>query len=257
MNGISKLGPMAAMATMSIAQQEQALGVTLKGDFFGSLDATMIDIQKLSPPTNTNPLPTISAVTMIKLKDKPRFMAAVEAIKKLAGDGFKMFEETEHEGATIYSVKPSLTPGADGADNNESPFSYCITDEYVILAQGGVQMLHKVLARLKNADGPSAWDAADVQAALAALPKDYTGAGIAKSGALLRTLATTLAKFQESSDKVLKKAKDGDKDTRFIDTSATPPDAVFEKYFGTGVSGVYALPQAIQMKYLMMPPQAQ
>lgn len=268
LKGVEKLGPMAAMATAQIGMMEQQVGMTIKNDLFGTLDDTMVDMQIIGAPAVGSIEPNISKVTMIKLKDRARFNAALEAIKKMIGNGFAMFEESDFEGQKIFSVKPSLTPGAPaGAGGaNSTKFSYVIADEYVLFAQGGPELLHKVLTRLKKAEGDSAWDNAETQDAIAALPKDYTGISVSRGGSLVKMLLTTFAQIQKMGGKDEAKGKgkgpegksaDKASDKKWFDDAATPPDTVFNKYFGTGASGVYSLPDAVQVKYITLPVPAQ
>lgn len=269
LKGVEKLGPMAAMMTAQIGMMEQQVGMTIKNDLFGTLDDTMVDMQILGAPAAGSVEPNISKVTMIKLKDRARFNAALEAIKKMMGNGFAMFEESDFEGQKIFSVKPSLTPGAPAAAGgaNSTKFSYVIADEYVLFAQGGPELLHKVLTRLKKAEGDSAWDNAETQDAIAALPKDYTGLSVSRGGSLVKMLLTTFAQLQEMGGKKAAKGKGkgpegkgGEakaSDKKWFDAAATPSDEVFNKYFGTGASGVYALPDAVQVKYITLPVPAQ
>jgi len=270
--GVQKLGPMAAMATAQIGMVEQQVGLTLKGDLFGSLDDTMIDAQIIGDREPGVIEPKISKVTMLKLKDAKRFGAALDAIKKLVGNGFAMFEESDFEGTKVFSMKSSLT--AAGGSNTQ--FAYALTDEYFIVTQGGSELLHKVLTRLAKPEGESAWDGADAQAAIATLPKDYTGFSLSKGGAVVKLALTTMADLQgmgagkKGKGKAKAKGKgpkaeagaDTDEgpaaaDKPFFDNKATPPDTIFAKYFGTGASGVYSLPDAVHVKYIALPPAAQ
>jgi len=263
MAGVEKLGPMAAMMTAQIGMVEQQVGMTLKNDLFGTMDDTVVTMELAGTPKPGSDLPNVSTVTMIKLKDAPRFTAALEAVKKIIGNGFAVFEETEFEGHKIFAVKSSLTPAA-GAGQASPQISYVITDEYVAFANGGMDLLHKVLTRMKSPEGESFWDDAAAQEALKALPKDYTGFGVTRGGTQLRTILTTFAQLQEMGAKGKGKGKgkgksDDDADeeeeetSKMFDASATPSEEVFNKYFGTGSTGMYSLPDAIQATYISLP----
>jgi hypothetical protein len=267
MDGVQKLGPMAAMITMKVSATEQQVGMTLKDDLFGSMDDTFVQIQAFGAPSG--PIPNVSEVNMIKLKDAKRFNAALEAIKKLIGNGFAVFEENDFEGHKIFSIKSSLQQGAGNAAAPQ--FSYVITDEYFIINQGKDELLHKVLLRLKNAEGDSAWDSPEAQAALAALPKDNFGTSVSKGGSMVKLVLTTLAELQELGSKGASeggaKGPKGPKapntkskgksdalgEMNWFDPSATPSDEVFSRYFGTGASGLYNLPDAFNIKVIMLP----
>jgi hypothetical protein len=275
MKGVEKLGPMAMFFTSQLAAMEQKAGMTLKNDLFGALDDTVVEIGSFGEAAPGSMMPEVSQVTMIKLKDRERFNAALEAIKKMAGDGFAMFEESEFAGQKVYSMKSSLTPGEKGASPNSTTFCYTVADDYVMFGQGGVDLLHKVLTRMKAADGPSIWEDADIQAAIAALPKDYVGLAVSKGGSLVKFMLTTIAQFQSLANTGKKKkakaakgpkgpkaedddgdnedAKDDEEPTVFFDTSATPSDEVFAKYFGMTSSGVYTLPDGVNVKFLSLP----
>lgn len=270
MRGVEKLGPMAAMMSAQIGMVEQQVGMTLKNDLFGTMDDTVITLESALTPKPGSTEPAAASVTMIKLKDAPRFTAALEAVKKIIGNGFAVFEESDFDGHKIFSVKSSLTPAAAGGQPSPQ-VSYVITDEYVAFASGGVDLLHKVLTRLKNPEGESFWDAPATQDAINALPKDFTGMVVTNGGAKIKMLLNTFAQLQELGSKnaakkpAKGKSKAGDEDDaeeegdaeeapkKMFDPSAAPSDDVFNKYFGTTASGVYALPDALQVNYISLP----
>lgn len=276
MAAVQKLGPMSAMVTMQLDQMEQKVGLSLRKDLFGSMDDVMAQAQTLK--SGANGLPEVSQVTAIKLKDHARFQAALNAVLAIAGNGFGVFEETEIEGQKVHTLKPSLAGGADapGASPNASQIAYAVTDDYLLFSQGSTDMLQKVLARLKSkaADG-SIWEAPASQAAIAALPKGYTGMAVSNGATLLKTMATMFGQLQNMAGGAVgpkaatprkgpKGAKPGEKPAGgaaakpaasgpTFDPKAVPGDDVFARYFGVSASGNYSEPDATVVKFIALP----
>ncbi len=272
MKAISKLGPVAAMVTTQISGIEQQAGVSIRNDLLGSLDDLYVDVTTLALVPGAL-APEQNQVAGIKLKNKARFQSAFEALWNLAGQGFGMFDESEFEGYKIRMMKSSLS-GGQQIDGTQAPrFGYVITDDYAFLVQGSTDLVHKVLARMKgSASGPSFWDEAKVQQALAALPGGFTGMGASNGSSLLRVMLGTLANaqsmvpggFTATRNAAPKgpKARPGadDDDTGggegggWFNPKATPPNEVFDRYFGMGATGVYSHPDATQVIYISQPP---
>ncbi|QIF04372.1 hypothetical protein [Roseimicrobium sp. ORNL1] len=277
LKAVNKLGPMALMATGQIGALEKEAGISIRNDLLGSMDDLYLEISKTTP-TAAGALPTPNQVTAFKLKNPARFQSSFDALWKLVGNGFGAFEESDYEGHKIFVMKPAFS-GQQGSGEQGFKFAYTVTDEYVFLAQGAPDLLHKVLGRLKNSPaGTSLWDQPQSQAALAALPGGFTALGVSNSSAILRTVLTTMAGAQamvphgNAAAKSEKKGPKGpkskpdatdakeeggedseDADEGFFDPAASPPDEVFDRYFGVGASAVYSHPDATQIIYISQP----
>jgi hypothetical protein len=271
MAGVAKLGPIAGLVTMQITQMEQQAGMSLRNDFLGSIDDLVIEVQDVGAPgAGSATAPDISKVDVFKLKDAERFKAAFETIKKLIGNGFGVFEESDFQGYTLYSLKSSLPTG----EGNGNKFIYAITGDYFVFSIGKPDLLHRVLTRMKKPEGESFWDGTDVQQSIAALPKGGTGIGAQRGGTIISVLAQAIGSAQAMAPKkkVSSPKKSGPKgpkngeeeddnsatnakaDTGMFDPKAVPSEEVFKKYFGTSAVGMYALPDAIQYRFLAQPP---
>jgi hypothetical protein len=247
METLNGFGPMMApMVQMQLGQMEQQLGIKLRDDLFATTDNQVIQLADFDPETS-QPI----QVTGIKLKDEARFVAALEAVKKMMGSGFAMFQEKEFAGVKVWELKPNLTPDAEGAGNQ---MAYCVAGGYLLVSNGAPNVLHKVLNRIEKAEGDSLWDGAEVKEALAGLPSDATGVGVSDGGVLVKGMMSMLATLQQT---LASKAppSDGEKGVKgsdakaampgkWLDDRAVPEDAVFQRYFGITASGSYSLPDA-------------
>ena len=270
---VNKLGPIAAILTGQLEGLEKQAGISIRQDLLGSMDDEYLEMTKMVPG-QANPQLAQNQVTAFKLKNRDRFQSSFDALWKLIGNGFGVFEESEYEGHKIFTMKSSLSGGqADGAPAPR--FGYVITDEYVFLVQGAPDLLHKVLGRLKDSPpGTSLWDQPQSQTALAALPRGFTGMGVSNGGSILRTMLTTMAAAQNMVPGKSAAAKAGKKSPKgpkakpgasedegegasaggvWFDAEATPPDDTFDRYFGVGASGVYSHPDATQILYISQP----
>ncbi|OAI56440.1 hypothetical protein AYO49_04305 [Verrucomicrobiaceae bacterium SCGC AG-212-N21] len=262
---INKLGPMAMMLTAQIQAMEQEAKINLRNDLLGSLDDVYMEVENFSPGPPGSP-PVSSAVSGFKLKNRERFQAAFDAVMKMVGNGFGVFEESDFEGQKIFSLSQA-----------QGSVSYTITDEYLFFAQGSPDLLHKMILRLKNPSGPGLWDQPRTQAALAALPTGFTGMAVSNGSTIIRTMLKTMSGAQsvvgpaakgpsgpkggkgpKAKGGKSKGAENGPTASRvWFDDSATPPDETFDKYFGMGATGVYSHPEATQILYISVPVEKQ
>lgn len=253
---INKMGPMAAMATMQLGTVEAQLGIKLREDLFGSLADEYLEITDGSVENQ-------SQVVAFKVKDKPRLGGALDGVKRFIGAGFAAFEESEFLGHAISSVKmPNAT--ADGKPNE---IAFCLTDDYLFFSTGEQALLKKVLTRLKDPSGPSIWESDRVQSMFGLLPKGYVGLAVSDSGKTIKLVVDALTTLQGQGGKKKTKSKkskgpkadtseDGEEkavDTSWFDAKATPPDAMWERYFGTGVGGYYNPADAVHYRFLTVP----
>ena len=279
LKALEKMGPLAAMMTMQLGELEKTAGVNVRNDLLGSLDDVYVEITTMAPAKAGSIGPATNQVSAFKLKNRGRFQSAFDALWKKVGNGFGVFEESDYEGQTIYTLKSSMTAGAGAGGTPGIAFGYAITDEYLLLVQGSPDLLHKVLGRLKTSQpGTSLWDQPESQAALAALPKGYTGVGVSNGGNILRTLVSTMSEAQSmipgagaSENEGPKKGPKGGKGPKakptaeeedeedagapdeWFDPEAAPPDEIFDRYFGVGASGVYSLSDATHWLYISQP----
>lgn len=257
---VNKLGPMAAMATMQLGGVEAQAGVKLRDDLFASLDDEYIEITDGS-------LETQSQVLAIKVKDHQRFGGALDGVKRFAGAGFAAFEETEYLGHQINVIKAAQPTGTEMA--------FCLTNDYFLFSTGPQALLKKVLARMKEASGPSIWDDARVQDLIARLPKGYAGVGVADGGKMMKVVVDAMSMVQGQVGKTAKKKGKKGKGKKapaseeeealeaisggdtWFDPTAVPSDAMWKRYFGTSVSGYYSPANAIYYRSVTTPVEAQ
>ena len=242
---LNGFGPMIGpMVQMQMGQMEQQLGIKLREDLFATTDDQVIQLGDFVPGSAE-----AMQVTGIKLKDEARFVAALEALKKMVGNGFAVFEEKEFSGFKVWQLKPNLTPDAGGQGTQ---MAYAVAGGYLLVSNGPPEVLHKVLKRMKQDDGESLWDSARVKEALAAMPADATGLGVADGSVLVKGLLAAFASAQETlasqapAEKGAVKGGASPKagSEKWFDASALPEDSVFQRYFGTATTGSYSLPDA-------------
>lgn len=262
---VNKLGPMAAMATMQLTATEGQVGVKLRDDLFASLDDEYIEVTDGS-------LEKQSQVLAFKIKDRQRLGGAVEGVKRFVGAGFAAFEESDFLGTQISTVK------AANAQAGSPEIAFCLTEDYFLFSTGPQALLKKVLTRMKEPTGPSIWDNERVQDLLGKLPKNYAGVGIADGGKVMKMAVDAMSLVQSQTGKKGPKksaskskgkkgkgpkaevaeetpaAKDSDS---WFDPKATPSDAMWKRYFGTGISGYYMPSNAIHYRLLSTPLEAQ
>ncbi|MGV3662600.1 MAG: hypothetical protein ACO1TE_20615 [Prosthecobacter sp.] len=257
---IMKLGPMAMMVTMQIPQFEQQLGFKIRDDFLASLDDEVISVQD-------GELLKQNQVMGFKLKDADKIGGALESLKRFVGAGFGAFEESEYLGFKVNTLKLSQTSTA------ASEVAYCNTGKYLFISVGGQDTLNKVLSRIKDPSGPSIWDSPQVQKLLSITPKNYGSANVTDVGSMINMLATAFSTLEaqagaKKKDKGPSKKKGpgkkgGDEERSasaggpMLDSSAIPPKEVFQRYFGRMLGAQYSHPDAIQIHYLVVSPDAQ
>jgi hypothetical protein len=246
---------------------EKKAGINLRQDLLGSLDNVVAQAQTMKVAANG--MPEISQVTAIKLKDRARFQSALDAALALMGNGFVVFEDSEIEGQNVRALK--LT-GAQPDPNqpNSRQIAFTVTDEYFIFCQGTQDMLQKVLARIKSkATDGSVWELPSTQAALAALPPDFTGMSVSNGASLARTFAEMFTRLQNlaPNSAAAPRAAAGPK-TRpgaknpgpslaqgglLFDPKALPDKEVFARYFGVTATGNYSGADSTMIKIIALP----
>jgi len=263
MAALNQFGPMVGgMVQMQMGQMEQQMGIKLRDDLFATTDDEIVQVSTVAQGDGAP-----GQVTGIKLKDSQRFGAALEVLKKMAGNGFGVFEESEFAGVKVYKIKANLAGPQEGGAENE--MAYALTKDYLLFSNGSSEALNKVLTSMANPGSPAFWDEASVKEALAALPANATGLGVSDGSALVKSLLTTLMTAQETmasklgaKDKAKAKPKGGDKaeteaDSKWFDPKATPSDEVFARYFGKSSTGSYSLEDASHYRIISQPVEAQ
>lgn len=261
---VNKLGPLAMMATMQIGQIEQQLGFKIKEDLLGSLDDEYVQAADGSADSP-------SQVMGLKVKDRARLVGALDGLKRFVGNGFGAFEESEYLGFSISTFKASMGAAAGG---KAQEIAYCLTNDYLLFSVGKQDLLKKILTRIKDPGGPSLWDAPRTQELIAMLPKGYYGVGVADASRQMTMGIDALNAVQskagaskgksaakkkgpgkgpksDNSEDEPKAAADGPE--TWFDPAAKPTNEMFQKYFGSLVSGTYAHPDSIQIRILSKP----
>lgn len=258
MGMVMKLGPMAMMVTMQIPSFEQQLGFKIRDDLLGSLDDEISTVQD-------GELEKQSQVLAFKIKSPDKIGGVLDSLKRFVGAGFGAFEEADYLGYTVNTLKLSQTSTA------ASEVAYCNTGKYLLISIGNQSTLNKVLSRMKDPSGPSIWENAQVQRLLAAVPKNYSSANVTDVGSMINMLATAASTIEAQGKKqqaAAKKKGPGKKapadeaatastDGKMLDSSAVPPKEVFQRYFGRMLGTQYSHADAIQVHYLVIPPEAE
>lgn len=262
MGMVAKLGPLSMMAVMQIGQIEQQMGVKIKEDLLGSLDDEYFDVAD-------GGLEDESQVVAFKVKDRARLAGALESLKRFAGNGFGVFEESDYLGFQVNSLKMAQ---AQEAGKPATEIAYCLADGYLLLGTGKLTTLKKVLARMKDPSGPSIWDSPQVQEQIKLLPPKYIGLGVADGGKQMQTIAAALGALQGQAGVLGKKGPkkkkgpgkgpkaaaeedledEGDEEglESYFDAKAVPSSEVFKRYFGSSVTGMYNPPDAVHVRVL-------
>jgi hypothetical protein len=203
-----------------------------------------------------------SQVLAFKIKSADKIGGALESLKRYVGAGFGAFEESDYLGYSVNTLKLSQTSSA------ASEMAYCNTGKHLLISIGAPSTLNKVLSRMKDPSGPSIWENAQVQKLLAAVPPNYGSATVADVGSMISMIATA-ASTLEAQNAGKKKAaaqkkgpgkKAAADDTAaasgsMLDSSAIPPKEVFQRYFGRMLGTQYSHPDAVQIHYLVIPPE--
>ena len=263
---IMKLSPqMGMMGTMYLAGFEAQNGFKIRDDFLGSLADELFTVQ------DTDGKVTGTAFG-IKVKNAEKLGTAITALKTMSSNaGFAAFEEVDYLGYAINTLK--MSKSGEAAEE----MAFCNTGKYLIFSVGSQNVLRKVLGRMKDPAGPSVWDSERVQSMLALLPKEFHGMAVTDPSRAMTTAFNALeliakqAASKRKTDAAKKgpgkgPAKDGDGEDvadeafkgfeQMLDPKSRPSDETFKKYFGTMLQAHYALPDAIQVRYLNVPVEA-
>lgn len=257
---INKMGPMAAMATMQLSGVEAQVGIKLREDLFGSLADEYIEV-------TDGTLDKQSQVLAFKIKDRQRLGGALDGVKGFVGGGFAAFEDSEYMGHQISTVKTA------NAQPGSTEIAFCLTNDYLLFSTGPQALLKKVLAHMTEPSGPNIWQDDRVQDLLAKLPKGYVGVGYSDGGKMVKVVVDAMTMVQGQAAKTGKKKTKTKKgkgpkaeaseeaadtpDEPLFDAGATPSDAMWKRYFGSGISGYYTPADAIHYRAISTPVKAQ
>lgn len=256
---VMKLGPMALMVTMQIPQFEQQLGFSIRNDLFDSLEDEIATVQD-------GELDQQSQVMIFKIKDAQKIGGVLDSLKRFVGAGFGAFEEADYLGYTVSTLKLSQTSSA------ASEVAFCNTGKHLLISIGDKRTLNKVLSRMKDPSGPSIWENPQVEKLLAAVPPNYGGVTVTDVGSSINMLATAASAIEAQGKKKAatgKKKGPGKKaapagenaeaaaDGKMLDPGAIPAKEVFQRYFGRMLGTQYSHPDAIQIHYLVIPPEGE
>lgn len=227
---VLKLGPLGGMAMMQVSALEQQLKVKFKEDVVDALDDSLFQVQFIGEGEDL----VGTSVTGVKLKDKAKLE---KSLPKLMASSVQQgsVEAATVEGNTVWTMKPALK----GKEASSLRFSLMLTDGYLLLCQGQPAQVQKVVARLKDASGPSGWDSAEVKSALALLPPHSSSLSITKPTAVVRQLAKVTSLTGGAKDAA---------------TQAVAPTAeLVQKYFGTLAGGYYVSPDGTHARMILTP----
>ncbi|MBK8091747.1 MAG: hypothetical protein IPK32_07125 [Verrucomicrobiaceae bacterium] len=268
MGAVMKLSPqMGMMAAMGLGSMEQQAGFKLRDDFFASLGDEMYQAQDGVDALKQ------SQVIGFTVKNSEKLGSALKGLgNMLSTSGFGAFEESDYLGYTLNSLK------AAKSNSGGQEIAYCNTGKQLFIGIGQLDVMKKVLGRLKDPAGPSLWDSPRTQAQLAMLPKGNNGVGVTDFSRLISTFFTameTISKQQAGMKKAgaAKKkgpgkgpAKSGDATgaeknsdetlAKLLDAKNRPSDATFRKYFGTMLSSSYTHADCIHGRSLTTPVEA-
>ena len=152
------------LVTTQIQAFEDQSDVKIRNDLLGSLGEEMVSIsylhkdnlelEELASPS--------SSIYAISLKDAKLFDRTMRAMVDSVSQGNELFEENEHRGVTIRSMR-----GLQGAGLS---ISYAISDDWLLLSMGKDRYIKQVINRMKNGKN-SLWESTHMENALDDLPR--------------------------------------------------------------------------------------
>lgn len=156
---------------------ETQAGVNLRKDLFGSLgdrvvtfsetgyasgsefaESLLNDLEEAEDVSEESPLKEVYA---IGLRDGQALDRFIRGVVDAFAQGTELFDEREHKGVTIRTMK--------GTEATGQFFSYAITSEWLLLSMGKASGLNQVVNRLNKAR-KTLWNRPDVAAALREAP---------------------------------------------------------------------------------------
>jgi hypothetical protein len=230
MKCVMKLGPLGGMAMMQVAQLEQQLQVNFKQDVVDAMEDNLIQVHYVGEGADL----VGTSVTGMKLKDKTKLE---KSLPKLMASAIKSgsVESSTVAGDLVWTMKPALK----GAEASTLRMSLILTDSYLLLCQGQPDKAAKVVARIKEATGPSGWDSPEVKSALALLPPHSSSLSVTKPTAVVQQIVK-----MSSLSKDTKEA---------TNAAAAPTPELVQKYFGILAGGYYVSPDGTHARMILTP----
>lgn len=138
--------------------------VRIRSDLLGSLGDQFVSLSYLHPENESleELASPSSAIYAISLKDSKLFDRTMRAMVDSVTQGNELFEENEHRGVTIRSMR-----GLEGVGLS---ISYAISDDWLLLSMGKDRYLKQVINRM-NGGKNSLWESSHLQDALDDLPR--------------------------------------------------------------------------------------
>ena len=152
------------LVTSQIQAFEDKSDVRIRADLLGSLGDQVVSLSYLHKENeNAEELASpSSSIYAIGLRDSKLFDRTMRAMVDSVSQGNELFEENEHRGVTIRSMR-----GLQGVGLS---ISYAISDDWLLLSMGKDRYLKQVINRMKNG-GNSLWESSHLENALKDLPR--------------------------------------------------------------------------------------
>ena len=152
------------LVTSQIQAFEDQSEVAIRSDLFGSLGDEVVTLSYLNQENDevkalASPSSSIYA---IRLRDPKLFGRTMRAMVDSVSQGNEIFEETEHKGVTIRSMRGLEAAGLS--------IAYAITDDWLLVSMGKLHYLNQVINQMKKSKN-SLWDSSFLEDAMADLPR--------------------------------------------------------------------------------------
>ena len=152
------------LVTSQIQAFEDKSEVRIRTDLLGSLGDQVVSlsyVHKENESVKQLASPS-SSIYAISLRDSKLFDRTMRAMVDSVSQGNELFEENEHRGVTIRSMR-----GLQGVGLS---ISYAISKDWLLLSMGKDRYLKQVINRMKGG-GNSLWDSSHLENALDELPR--------------------------------------------------------------------------------------
>ena len=152
------------LVTSQIQAFEDQSDVRIRADLLGSLGDQFVSVSYLHKENeNAEELASpSSSIYAISLRDSKLFDRTMRAMVDSVSQGNELFEENEHRGVTIRSMR-----GLQGVGLS---ISYAVLDDWLLLSMGKDRYLKRVINRMKSG-GDSLWESSHMESALDDLPR--------------------------------------------------------------------------------------
>ena len=152
------------LVTSQIQAFEDKSEVRIRTDLLGSLGDQVVSLSYLHKENESvkQLASPSSSIYAISLRDSKLFDRTMRAMVDSVSQGNELFEENEHRGVTIRSMR-----GLQGVGLS---ISYAISKDWLLLSMGKDRYLKQVINRMKGG-GNSLWDSSHIENALDELPR--------------------------------------------------------------------------------------